>query len=191
MAYSKLISIFFITLVLFSCAGEKKESTEQETPLVEEAIIQPDIKGNAYVISREENSEEDVIAEFDLINESLGKYFIVHYDPALHKESQAILAHKPLEKSSFEDGDYIIVQHNVNDYAKWEEKFLIFEATRAGMNIEVISVLSQYTNPNDVMIVAYYSDFQMVTEYGKMISSSKAMEDAGVVSDPKILLLTK
>jgi hypothetical protein len=190
MAYNRLLSLFFISVLLFSCTTETNEN-EKESTEISNNNNNTVITGNAYVVTRELDKNEDVIAEFNLLNESLGKYYIVNYNPDLHKESQVLLAQKPLEKKLFDDGNYIIVQHTVNDYAKWEKKFLLFESTRNSFEIETIGIVAYHNEPNNVMVISSYTNFGLVSEYGRMITEAKAMEDAGVTSSPEILLMTK
>jgi hypothetical protein len=193
MIYNKLFSIFFIALMFFSCANDADKDDSSEVTNHEEITNNnvSEIKGNTYVITQDLNNNEDIIAEFDLLNGPLGKYFIVEYNSEIHKESQVLLAQSPLKKNSFDDGNYIFVQHAVNNFEEWEKNFLLFEGTRKAFNIEVISVVYYYNDPNNVIVIASYKDFSQVSEYGQMITGAKAMSDAGVVSTPEILLMTK
>lgn len=191
MVYNKLALFFFIAALLFSCAGEKNTDTEKESNEVSVNNPNTEIEGNTYVITKKLSDNEEVIAEFELLNEALGKYFIVKYNPAIHQTSQVMLAKQPLTKSLFINKNYIFIQHDVANYDEWEKKFLLFEGTRKAFKIKVISVLTYHNDPNNVTVMASYTDLPSVTKYGQLILGSETMDHAGVTSTPQILLMTK
>lgn len=193
MAYNKLMFIFFVAIFFFSCASETNKEIEEKSNEVSISNSNAEIEGNTYVITTNlsHNKGEEVIAEFELLDESLGKNFIVKYNPAIHQVSQVMQTKLPLTKDLFNSKNYIFIQHDVSSYVEWEKKFLLFDGTRKAFNIKVISVLTYHNDPNNVTVIASYSDLPSVTKYGQLILGSETMDHAGVTSVPKILLMTK
>jgi len=211
MVYSKLTIIIFLILMLFSCKSETKEAaieeSTNETTNESTIILDSKIEGNAYVLTKDINKKDEIVSEFEFLDKSfdkssdnslgkplgksLGKYYLVVYNPEIHKKSQVLISKELLGKDTFNDKNYIFIQHKVKEYADWEKKFLTYERTRNSFKIEVKSILTYYKDPNNVTVIASFSDLNLVVNYGKMLLDTESMNKAGVISSPKILLFSK
>ena len=113
------------------------------------------------------------------------------YNYDLHQKDDVLMAQKPLNSELFNDEKYVLIQHSVADFSAWYSKFLTFEGLRESYQMDIKCVLTHYNDPNNVMVIASYKNIVKVNEYGVLITDGKVMENAGVISKPEILLMSK
>ncbi len=82
---------------------------------------------------------------------------------------------------------YQIVQHTVSDYAKWKTVFDEHGATRKSRGSQGSQIMRGADNPNEICILIEWDDVQNARDFAQSDTLRKAMEKAGVTSQPEIL----
>ena len=81
---------------------------------------------------------------------------------------------------------YILVRHQVSDYAKWRSVFDEHEPTRKAAGSKAGHVLRSANNPNELSILLEWDSHERARQFAESDDLRKIMESAGVVGRPDI-----
>lgn len=85
----------------------------------------------------------------------------------------------------------VIVQHEVKDFTKWKKIFDADQSNLKKAGVEHKGLYTSVKNPKDITMIFKAPDAAL---FGKIMSDPerlKAMEEAGVTTEPKISILNK
>jgi hypothetical protein len=81
----------------------------------------------------------------------------------------------------------MIVHHSVRDYAAWRPAYDAHEAARTAAGLTNGRVFRSTEDPNDILILFDTSDRRRAEEFGGSEDLKSAMQNSGVIGQPKIL----
>jgi hypothetical protein len=81
----------------------------------------------------------------------------------------------------------MIVHHAVRDYAAWRPAYDAHEAARRAAGLTNGRVFRSTEDPNDILILFDTSDRRRAEEFGGSEDLKSAMQNSGVIGQPKIL----
>jgi hypothetical protein len=81
----------------------------------------------------------------------------------------------------------MIVHHFVRDYAAWRPAYDAHEAARRAAGLTNGRVFRSTEDPNDILILFDTSDRRRAEEFGGSEDLKSAMQNSGVIGQPKIL----
>jgi hypothetical protein len=81
----------------------------------------------------------------------------------------------------------MIVNHSVRDYAAWRPAYDAHEAARRAAGLTNGRVFRSTEDPNDILILFDTSDRRRAEEFGGSEDLKSAMQNSGVIGQPKIL----
>ena len=81
----------------------------------------------------------------------------------------------------------MIVHHSVRDYAGWRPAYDAHEAARTAAGLTNGRVFRSTEDPNDILILFDTSDRRRAEEFGGSEDLKSAMQNSGVIGQPKIL----
>ena len=81
----------------------------------------------------------------------------------------------------------MIVHHSVRDYAAWRPAYDAHEAARRAAGLTNGRVFRSTEDPNDILILFDTSDRRRAEEFGGSEDLKSAMQNSGVIGQPKIL----
>ncbi len=84
---------------------------------------------------------------------------------------------------------YILVRHQVSDYAKWRTVFDEHESTRKAAGSKAGHVLRSANNPNELSILLEWDSHERARQFAESDDLRNIMESAGVVGRPDIYYL--
>jgi len=88
-----------------------------------------------------------------------------------------------------ENAKCMLVQHEVEDYKKWKEGFLQFDANNSHKGVSPVCVFYFHEDPSKVSILFEVESFDLGMEVFTSNSTRAAMKRMGALSDPVITLL--
>jgi len=80
----------------------------------------------------------------------------------------------------------MIVHHSVRDYAAWRPAYDAHEAARRAAGLTNGRVFRSTEDPNDILILFDTSDRRRAEEFGGSDDLKSAMQNSGVIGQPKI-----
>jgi hypothetical protein len=87
---------------------------------------------------------------------------------------------------------YLLLQHTVEDYGRWKERFdLYLGARQAGGATDETYVMRNVENPQELIVLLGWHDLLRVKTFANSISLQTAMKQMGVVGLPKVCVLQK
>jgi hypothetical protein len=81
----------------------------------------------------------------------------------------------------------MIVHHAVRDYAAWRPAYDAHEAARTAAGLTNGRVFRSAEDPNDILILFDMADRRKAEEFGRSEDLRSAMQNSGVIGQPKIL----
>jgi hypothetical protein len=81
----------------------------------------------------------------------------------------------------------MIVHHAVRDYEAWRPAYDAHEAARRAAGLTNGRVFRSTEDPNDILILFDTSDRRRAEEFGGSEDLKSAMQNSGVIGQPKIL----
>jgi quinol monooxygenase YgiN len=84
---------------------------------------------------------------------------------------------------------YMLVHHQVSDFAKWKPSFDKHESTRKNSGSKSAQVFQNSENPSDVFILFEWDTVENAKKFGMSEDLKKTMEQAGVMGKPHIHFL--
>jgi heme-degrading monooxygenase HmoA len=84
---------------------------------------------------------------------------------------------------------YMLVHHQVSDFAKWKPFFDKDESTRKTSGSKSAQVFQNSENPSDVFILFEWDTVENAKKFGMSDDLKKTMEQAGVIGRPHIHFL--
>jgi heme-degrading monooxygenase HmoA len=83
----------------------------------------------------------------------------------------------------------LFVYHKVEDYAKWRIVYDSADSTRRSFGMTGARVFHTTTSPNEVVIITDWSTADQARAYSQSPELRQAMQNAGVISQPEVLIL--
>ena len=80
----------------------------------------------------------------------------------------------------------MIVHHSVRDYAAWRPAYDAHEAARRAAGLTNGRVFRSTEDPNDILILFDTSDRRRAEEFGGSDDLKSAMQNSGVIGQPKV-----
>ena len=80
----------------------------------------------------------------------------------------------------------MIVHHAVRDYGAWRPAYDAHEAARRAAGLTNGRVFRSTEDPNDILILFDTSDRRRAEEFGGSDDLKSAMQNSGVIGQPKI-----
>jgi heme-degrading monooxygenase HmoA len=84
---------------------------------------------------------------------------------------------------------YLIVRHNVKDYATWKPVFDTHHAKIKSAGGTGGQVFRNADNPNEVLVLTEWNDLKKAREFTQAEDLRSTMERAGVISKPEFFFL--
>jgi uncharacterized protein (DUF1330 family) len=84
---------------------------------------------------------------------------------------------------------YVIVQHKVQDYAKWKPMYDEHQSTRKTYGIRCEQLFRSADDPNDLTILFEVSDLKKAREFTQSDDLKRVMQQAGVMGTPNLQFL--
>lgn len=81
---------------------------------------------------------------------------------------------------------YVLIRHQVADYAKWKAAVIAFKPFRKGSGEKSFCVCRNAKDPNDVTIFCAWDTTARMKAFMKSADLRKAMKGAGVISKPEV-----
>lgn len=85
----------------------------------------------------------------------------------------------------------LILTHEVKNYSDWKNHFDADEHVRAKAGFKLSGLYQAFDNPNSVTIIFEVPGIEVVNGFMSSPDLKATMEKAGVISEPKVLLLNK
>lgn len=85
----------------------------------------------------------------------------------------------------------VIVQHEVKDFAKWKIGFEADQPNLKKAGVELKGLYTSFKNPKDVTMIFKAPDAALFDKIMSDPERLKAIEKAGVTTEPKISILNK
>jgi heme-degrading monooxygenase HmoA len=83
----------------------------------------------------------------------------------------------------------LFVHHKVEDYSKWRRVYDEMDGLRKTFGMTGARVFHTTTNPNEIVIITDWPTPEKARAYAQSPDLKKAMQNAGVISQPDILIL--
>ena len=80
----------------------------------------------------------------------------------------------------------MIIRHSVGDYGAWRPVYDAHEAARTAAGLTNGRVFRSTEDPNDILILFEMSDRRRAEEFGGSEDLKSAMQNSGVIGQPKI-----
>lgn len=84
---------------------------------------------------------------------------------------------------------YLLVRHNVEDYARWKSVYDGHEAFRRETGSKGARVLRDANDPTNVVVITEWPDEQHALNFAQSANLHETMGRAGVVGKPDIYFL--
>lgn len=84
---------------------------------------------------------------------------------------------------------YLIVQHKVQDYAKWKPMYDEHQSTRKANGIRCEQLFQSADDPSDLTILFDVSDIERAREFTQSEDLKNIMQKAGVIGMPTFSFL--
>jgi len=84
---------------------------------------------------------------------------------------------------------YLLVRHAVKDYAQWRSVFDNNESLRAAGGAKAARVFQSAADPNQIVTLIEWDQIDNARRFAASEDLRKAMEQAGVVGPPDVLLV--
>jgi hypothetical protein len=85
---------------------------------------------------------------------------------------------------------HVLVRHNVADFAKWKPVYDAHLAARQKAGLREKNLLRGVDNPNEVVLLFEAEDLKRAQTFVESSDLREAMQRAGVVGKPDVLLLS-
>lgn len=85
----------------------------------------------------------------------------------------------------------VILQHEVKDFAEWKKIFDADEPNRANAGVKLTGLYKSIKNPNDVTMIFEAPDAEIFDVMMRDPERQKAIEEAGVISEPAASILNR
>jgi hypothetical protein len=85
----------------------------------------------------------------------------------------------------------VVLNHKVKDFKTWKPFYDADSLRRNDAGLKELYVASSASDPNDVHIAFETNDFAKAQKFMESPDLQKVMEQAGVISEPKITVLQK
>lgn len=86
---------------------------------------------------------------------------------------------------------YLIIRHEVEDYAKWKPLFDDHAATRKALGCKGGRLFRSTEKPSEVVIAFEWENLDKAREFTQSDDLRKTMEKAGVIGKPEFFFLEK
>ena len=86
--------------------------------------------------------------------------------------------------------NYIMIRHQVADFAKWKPVFDGHESARASAGLKTERLLRNTDNPNEVVMLFSAQDLNKAKQFGASDDLRQRMQQAGVTDKPDIYFLS-
>ncbi len=83
----------------------------------------------------------------------------------------------------------LFVHHKIEDYAKWRKVFDEMDSVRRSMGEAGFSVYHTTTSPNEIVVLTEWGTADQARAYSQSPDLKQAMQRAGVISQPEVLIL--
>ena len=83
----------------------------------------------------------------------------------------------------------LYVHHKVEDYAKWRRVFDDLDGVRRSFGMTGSRVFHTSASPNEIVIITDWPTPDKARAYAQSPDLKQAMQDAGVISQPDVLIL--
>lgn len=83
----------------------------------------------------------------------------------------------------------LFVHHAVEDYTQWRRVFDSASTTRRSFGMTGERVFHASSSPNEIVIISDWPTAEKARAYGQSPELKKAMQNAGVISQPEVLIL--
>ncbi len=83
----------------------------------------------------------------------------------------------------------LYVHHKVADYATWRKVFDEADAVRRSMGETAVKVYHTAASPNEIVALMEWGTADQARAYAQFPGLKEAMQKAGVISQPDILIL--
>ena len=85
----------------------------------------------------------------------------------------------------------LYVHHKVNDYATWRKVFDDLTASRTKFGCTGHKVFHSPNDPNEITILTEWKGIDQAKNYATSNDLKEGMKDAGVISQPDIIILAE
>jgi hypothetical protein len=85
--------------------------------------------------------------------------------------------------------NYVLVHHQVSDFAKWKPIYDAHESARQKAGLKEVSLLHKADDDNDVTLLFEAKDIERAKAFTESDDLKDAMKRAGVVGKPDVTLL--
>jgi heme-degrading monooxygenase HmoA len=86
---------------------------------------------------------------------------------------------------------YMIVQHKVEDYARWKALYDEHGATRKAAGCQGTTVFRTAEDPNNVVVLLEWDDLANARQFSQSDDLRETMQEAGVMDMPDLYFLNK
>lgn len=86
---------------------------------------------------------------------------------------------------------YLLIQHSIQDYAKWKPVFDEHESTRRASGCKATRLLRSEDNPNETVVLLEYDSLDKARRFAESKDLREAMRRAGVVGEPEIRFVSE
>ncbi len=83
----------------------------------------------------------------------------------------------------------LYVHHKVEDYTKWRKVFDEMDGTRRSMGETGLRVYHTAASPNEIVVITDWGTADQARAYAQSPGLKEAMQRAGVISLPDVLIL--
>ena len=83
----------------------------------------------------------------------------------------------------------LFVHHKIEDYAKWRKVFDQMDSIRRSMGETGFRVFRTAADPNELVILTDCPTAEQARQYAQSPDLKQGMQQAGVISQPEVLIL--
>ena len=83
----------------------------------------------------------------------------------------------------------LFVHHQVKDYPKWRQVYDEMDGVRRSLGMTGARVFHTAANPNEIVIITDWPTADNARAYAQSPDLKQAMQNAGVLSQPEVLIL--
>ena len=83
----------------------------------------------------------------------------------------------------------LFVHHKVADYAKWRQVFDEMDGLRRSFGMTGSRVFHTEANPNEIAVITDWPTAEQARAYAQSPELRQGMQNAGVISQPDVLIL--
>ncbi len=83
----------------------------------------------------------------------------------------------------------LYVHHKVADYVEWRKVFDEMEPLRRSMGETGLRLFRTAADPNEIVVITDWETADQARRYGQSPDLKQAMQRAGVISQPEVLIL--